>query len=414
MMTIMNHRKKSLGGSRKSLLLRAVFVAVLLFHSLIFSIWLQPQPVNAVEDFSSQLNADIPEPNTTIEHGIWVDRALIILFNASTEWSEDLENQTSSYSTKGDEGLNQGPIKYISDEDSCSEITVTFRGLKDRPTSGSLKKCDGTNIDVSLKGNFENAFVDGYYYEDGAGETKIEMPRYLGGINNCEQPANRVGVYKQNGEFSAVSADKFNLTSGGGTDRGTVVEELSSDGAGRMKARQKSVGAGPVRVGDDCDLTYAGDSGVSGGSGRDIYLLKSYDRKSVTQAALDKVSEYNTRRGRTSLLNDYFAGSPAGVTDIQTCKDGTGTTGSRADIVNLLATRDPGTDPFVDCMLRELEGDEAFEAALSYSYEAFFEENLIVDTQDNCEGGIPIVSELVCSMLEGVYDGLYEGFEAVI
>lgn len=420
---IMNSKKIRPGGRQKGTLIRLIVLIVVLFNSLLSGSLIKPSPVQAASGFSSQLNFNDPPFDTSDEYGIWVDRARIMIYQSSTPITDDIEDGDlggQKFEADPNEGLNGGTVEYIS---GCQSLTVTFDNAEDNPDSGQLTKCDGTPVGVTLL-NKDYATIDGYISED---SEKIDMVRYVNGINGCgtfDTGGNLSGDYKSDGTFEK-DGSVWKLT--GNTS--AVVYDYNSNGsnrAGRAKQKKTSscnsigrvtpsalVAAGIVITGgSNATISYAG--GSSGG--RPVNILKGFNRGQVTTAVENKIDNYNAIRGRISRLTQYFQDSSAGQAAITKCKNDTGTTGDRAAIVQYLAQNNQaGLNPFTDCMLRELEGDQDFEDALNFNYSGNFDTDIIADTSENCgSAGPPIIGPMACWAVEYVYDALFAGFKTVI
>lgn len=383
----------------KHLLLLLLLVA----SQFISIIAINPATVSAA-NFSGELSG-IREPavTTSEEVGIWADRALIYLYHSSNSTPGEVTGVKHALWAEVT-GLNDGNIKY---SNGCQELTVNFSGYNDTPASGTLTDCDGKLASTVRLVNQKNAFLDGYSYST-SNEELIFMPRYISGVENCGGvPVS--GKYSSDGTFKKDGSE-YKLNS----DSRTVINNYQ-DGSPNATAKQKRTSEYKVAgVGQSCTLSYAGD-GQDGG--RTIYLLKGYNREEVKSAITDKIDEYQSKRGRKERLTDYFAASTAGQTALRDCQTGAQISGSQADMINLLVEvgDNAGSNPFVDCMLRELADDSEFRQALDYSYSGNFEENLNLGEENSCNGGgIPIISDLVCSITRWLFDIIFDAFTGII
>lgn len=423
---IMKPQKNNFVYHLKKSFFKLSIVLVVLLNSLVISVFSNPtQKAYAANSYASKLaGIDDPGLETENEFGIWVDRSKIYLYFSSEPLEE---NRRHSFAAPVD-GLNDQAYTYTND---CNSLLAN----PSNPGIGKLATCaGGAPKDVVLY-NQDNSRIDGYSYSDDRGDV-VEMPRYAKKIEGCgltdlgtdlsvtyggnanENP----GVFIKDGsEFKLEGSDStvvYDYNSRGGNPVATARQKKTSDCDGILRRAPGSLGPLGIAAtgGSDATLSYAG--GQAGGRG--INLLKGYSQETVQDAVSDKITDYNSKRERLRLLTEYFNANPDSVTDgLFKCADGTGRPRDQAALTRYLVNNyDPaqgtGFDPFVDCVIRELGDDADFSSRLDYEYTGDFEDNLIADTEGNCEGGIPIVGELACLMLQAVYDALFAGFEAVI
>lgn len=381
------------------------FKSILLVFVLTLTSVLSAVPFVAPEDaqaagFGSKLaNTAEPDPNSTQEYGIWIDRALIYVYFNNRGGLDD--GVSHAFSAEVD-GLNGGNIDYKS---GCRTISVSRANRDiDRPSQGTYKQCDGTESTITLV-NQDSAFIDGYTYEEN-GETVIFMPRYISGVDGC--PASKSGKYSADGKFVGNPSSDVPLN---GTENKTIIRDFSSGSGEYATAKQHR---NSQYYGDGCSLSYAGD-GVDGG--RTIYLLKDFTREDVQRAAASKINAFQTEKQRTADLTSFFQTDGAGLRALGDCQTSTGIGGSSADLIEILAQtgNQRGVNPFVDCMLDELNSSPEFLNAMNFTYEGNYEADLDVES-DECSSGlsIPIIGDVACNMVNFVFKGLSSAFGIVI
>lgn len=357
-------------------------------------------------NFSGQLSG-IREPSLGggEEVGVWADRALIYLYRSSSTKTE--ESAGHALWAKVD-GLNDGNIEYSND---CQTLTVNFSGNNATPSTGTLKDCKSQLASTVRLVNQKNAFIDGYSYGGSKSDETVFMPRYISGVDGCGTPS-RTGKYASDGRFEKSGGGEYKLN---GSNSDTVIKDYKAGSGyfGTAKQQRDSVYAvGPVK--ENCSLSYAGDGTDSG---RTIYLVKGYTRDEVKEAIRSKIDNFQSKRGRKERLTKYFNDSATGRTALAKCQAGAEVSGSRDALINTLVDvgNNAGTNAFVDCMLRELESDSAFQQALDYQYSGNFNEDLSLGDDADCgAGGIPIITDLMCGLIKWMFNTIFDIFTGVI
>lgn len=420
-MSTMEAKKSNMGKRWGSVCLNIIIMLVVLGTSLLSNVFIFNQNIASAASFDSQLST-VPDIdyNTTSEFGIWMDRSRIVLF-----WSSEDYIENRPYVFKAPlEGLNKR-IEYTNDE--CNVISNVSRPSYDSgPRTGLLTRCDESETNVTLY-NADFAKIDGYIYDAAdTGTESITMPRYLRGIDGMDAtniygcsnplyagPANGglSGKYdKQDGVFEKTNSNRYELIG----DNNTWIDNLRNDSNRVKKAKQHRTSTydTPIRA-QSCTLSYAGNGEEAG---RDIYLLKDYTPTEVQEAIKNKVEAWQRTRRRIVALTDYFNTSAPGLAALQSCTRDTNAGGSRDERIRRIAEQGntPG-DPFVDCMIRELGEDQAFLDALELDAVGDFTGQVVADTSESCDGGgIPIISDLVCSLVKAVFDWVFESFTSII
>lgn len=422
-MSTMEAKKSNMGRRWGSVCLNIIIMLVILATSLLSNVFLSNNNIASAANYSDQLRTvpDVPY-NTSGEHGIWLDRAHIVLYWSSEDY---VEGRPYVFSAPA-EGLNKD-VEYINE--TCNKITGVSRpDYNSTPSAGRLTKCDGSPpVNVTIY-NEDFAKIDGYIYDAAdTGTESITMPRYLRGIDGMDAtniygcsnplyagPANGglSGKYdKQDGVFEKTNSNRYELIG----DNNTWIDNLRNDSNRVKKAKQHRTSTydTPIRA-QSCTLSYAGNGEEAG---RDIYLLKDYSYTDALDGTKNKILDWQSIRGRVTALTDYFNSSDVGRAALQSCKQGLNLGGtSRDDLILRIAEQGENLgDPFVDCLMRELEDDPAFSEALGFEATGDFSEQIIADTSESCDGGgIPIISDLVCSLVRAVFDWVFESFTSII
>lgn len=396
---------------------------VILGTSLLSNVFLSNKNVVSAASYSDQLRTvpDVPY-NTTFEHGIWLDRAHIVLYWSSEDY---VEGRPYVFSAPA-EGLNKD-VEYTND--TCNIITGVPRpDYNSTPSTGRLTKCDGSIKTVTIY-NEDFAKIDGYIYTDG-GDKFIDMPRFISGIDGCGlgQFTGFSGKYgKTNGKFENKTSSYYQEIAPDDSPK-TVVHEIRSESSRVSTAVQTQTSdcdgptdalglvVSPVFLsagGNSKTMQYAGEPN----GGRRINLLKNYSYTDALDGTKNKILDWQSIRGRVNALTDYFNTSDAGKAALQDCKQGLNLGGTpRDDLILRIAEQGENLgDPFVDCLMRELADDPAFSEALGFEATGDFSEQIIADTSESCDGGgIPIISDLICSLVRAVFDWVFDSFTSII
>ena len=382
-------------------------VVAILFNSMVASVFIFPPSRAGASSYSGELN-DIPDIplTTTLEYGIWVDRATIILFNSTDPAAENLPN--ARYEGPRNDKINPGPVTYNS---GCRSLDVDSN-----QATATLTKCGGDTVDVTLL-NARNATIDGYSNGD-----EIMMPRFVDAVDGCsafDSGTNYRGRYRENGEFLKNNASGTEYAQKNPSDARTTIYNFDTNGNNRLATgKQKHTADCNTLDGPNEKTINYGPSGSDGG--RELNYLKGYTKTEVSEAVTNVTDEFNSQRYRIVLLNQYFDDNPSSVDTLIDCGTASGAGTSRNGLILYLVNNyDPdiggGTDPFVDCMLRELGDDTDFATALDFQFQGDYDADLIADASDDCgAGGIPIISDIACWLVGWVFDALNAGFTAVI
>ncbi len=415
-----------------SLFFLAIFVASLFISTLSSAIL--ARPVHALANPSDYSGLTLPDPgNSSQEYGVWLNRTAIFLVGAVVKPAGGTEPDTTflgpGIPQKAKQDDIYGPNKdiiYKSEKNPSRTITVRFPSYSSGPATGIFTYGGGSKITVKLL-RPENAKIDGYFYKDSTNNDKqtVFMPHYIGGIDGCGTgvtDGTNAAKYEAQGSFTDGdgNGDYGVDNPQNGHDKARVkkvknVDKYNTTAVQYTSAKCDGV-LGTGKLAQKCTMGI--DNIDRGESSRTVYLVNTtFD--SAKKSLGTVIDEFRQSKARIEKLTTYFNTSTNGKNAITTCKDkaggGSWNSMSLAQIINMIATNPPASNPFLVCMYKELEDDADFIEAATYQVENEWNTDLLDERGgSSCSGTIPIIGDLICFLVRWMFDVINSIFTAVI